>query len=158
MARPGLDKRRQSIIQRHRLGDVQLHDRTAHSLLTHLPESEEDYRMLSENGVCSLNRGGSDWLRPPSLASRDSAVTQQISNDIDRSKTVDSCIDRDLLSILFELKKITSKIKQEEDDNEVKNEWKFAALVIDRLCLWICIAATFISTAAILLSAPHLIA
>lgn len=158
MARPRLEKRRQSILFRQRLGDIQLHDRTTHSLLPNLLESEDEYRLHTENGVCSLNRGGSEWLRPPSLASRDSNMTQQMTSENDRAKPFDHCIGRDLIAILCELKKITSKMKQDEDETEIKNEWKFAALVIDRLCLWVCLAATFISTAAILGSAPHLIA
>lgn len=157
MARPRLEKRRQSMAHRQRLGDIQLHDRT-HPLLPNLLESEDEYRLHNENGVCSLNRGGSDWAAPPSLMSRDSTMTQHVNSDVDRMKGTESVIVRDLISILCELKKITSKMKQDEEETEVKNEWKFAALVIDRLCLWICLAATFISTAAILCSAPHLIA
>mgnify|MGYP000665179811 CR=1 FL=1 len=153
MKRPGLHKRRQSFLHRQRLGDVQLHDRTTHSLLPNLFEPEDEYRLHAENGVCNLNRGVSFSVP------HDTTVTQQVSNsDIDRSKNFDTCVGRELMAILGELKKITSKLKQEEEDTDVKNEWKFAALVIDRLCLWICCAATFISTAAILLSAPHLIA
>ncbi|KAL4227369.1 Neuronal acetylcholine receptor subunit alpha-7 [Mactra antiquata] len=157
MSRPKTNKRRQSVLfNRQRLGDIQMHERT-HALLPNLLESEEEYRACSENGLC----GRHDWRRH--RQSRDSNMSPQIhqlAEEIDRTKPHDtngvSC--RDISSILSELRKITSKMKQEEEENEIKNEWKFAALVIDRLSLLICLAATFISTAAILLSAPHLIA
>jgi len=43
----------------------------------------------------------------------------------------------ELLAILNELRFITRKIKDENDNAEETNDWKFAAMVIDRLCFWI---------------------
>lgn len=43
----------------------------------------------------------------------------------------------ELLAILNELRFITKKMKEENDSNEETNDWKFAAMVIDRLCFWI---------------------
>ena len=43
----------------------------------------------------------------------------------------------ELLAILNELRFITRKIKDENDVAEETNDWKFAAMVIDRLCFWI---------------------
>lgn len=63
----------------------------------------------------------------------------------------------DLLSILKELRKITTRCKREEEEVVVRGEWRFAAMVIDRLCLWICVTFTVISTLAVLFSAPHLV-
>ncbi|XP_078315737.1 neuronal acetylcholine receptor subunit alpha-7-like isoform X1 [Crassostrea virginica] len=63
----------------------------------------------------------------------------------------------DLLCILRELRKITSRSKREEEEVVVRGEWRFAAMVIDRLCLWICVTFTLISTLAVLFSAPHLV-
>ncbi|XP_062602301.1 neuronal acetylcholine receptor subunit alpha-7-like [Saccostrea cucullata] len=63
----------------------------------------------------------------------------------------------DLLSILRELRKITTRCKREEEEVIVRGEWRFAAMVIDRLCLWICVTFTVISTLAVLFSAPNLV-
>lgn len=160
MSRPTTEKRRQSIIQRHRLGDVQMHDRTTmHSLLPNLLESEEEYRACAENGLCGLHSiGTSDWTRQ--AQAHGCGMTQQNEDMNDHTKHYENneLSSRNATDILIELKKITSKLKQDEEENDIKNEWKFAAIVIDRLCLWICLAATLISTIAILSSAPHLVA
>ncbi|WAR00949.1 ACH1-like protein [Mya arenaria] len=158
MSRPPLVKRRQSVC-RYRLADVQASERTTHSLLPNLLESEEEYRHQQEsNGLSRHTRGSSctsDWIRPPPLVSRDTHVQQG-----DDTMLTECCghVTRELTNVLHEVRKITARLRQDEEETEVKSEWRFAALVIDRLCLWICLAATLISTLAILCSAPHLIA
>jgi len=61
-----------------------------------------------------------------------------------------------LEAILGELKTITGKMHVEEERSELTGEWKHAAMVIDRFCLWTFTAFTLILTFAILFSAPHL--
>lgn len=157
MSRPLTEKRRCSIIQRNRLGDVQA-DKTTHSLLPNLLEAEEEYRACAENGLCELHRGVPEWKHH--IGSRDSTTSQHSRTDSGKWKHLDNngLCSSTITCILLELKKITTKLRQDEEESELKNEWRFAALVIDRLCLWICLAATLISTAAILCSAPHLVA
>ena len=157
LKRPGMEKRRQSVMHRQRLGDVQLHDRSAHALLPNLLETEEEYRTLAENGMCGITVHSDDWIRPPTSQEQHCQQRQAGLNSKFNEPSRD-ILNNDLIAIHKELKKITSKIKQLDEEEHIKSEWKFAALVIDRLCLWICVIATLISTAAILLSAPHLIA
>ncbi|XP_018906933.2 neuronal acetylcholine receptor subunit alpha-7 isoform X2 [Bemisia tabaci] len=64
---------------------------------------------------------------------------------------------RELALILKELRVITEKIRKEEEDAAVTNDWKFAAMVVDRLCLIIFTLFTVIATIAVLMSAPHII-
>lgn len=65
---------------------------------------------------------------------------------------------RELNLILRELRYITSRMRKDEQEREVVGEWKFAAMVVDRVCLIIFSAFTIISTCACLFSAPHLVA
>ena len=58
--------------------------------------------------------------------------------------------------ILNEIRFLTDKRRKEDDFEEQCNDWKFAALVIDRLCLWVFTAFTIVSTCGILFSAPHI--
>jgi len=60
--------------------------------------------------------------------------------------------------ITRELKFITNRMRREDELQEIIGEWKFAAIVIDRLCLILFSTFAVISTAVCLLSAPHLIA
>jgi hypothetical protein len=64
---------------------------------------------------------------------------------------------RDLQAIIRELRFITSKLKKKDDENDLIAEWKFAAMVVDRICLFIFTMFTIIATLAVLFSAPHII-
>ncbi|XP_076234430.1 nicotinic acetylcholine receptor alpha7 subunit isoform X2 [Calliopsis andreniformis] len=67
------------------------------------------------------------------------------------------CARYELLLILKEIKIITDKLKSEEISAKVQNDWKFAAMVIDRMCLIIFTLFTIIATITVLMSAPHII-
>ena len=62
---------------------------------------------------------------------------------------VSNSIRGELLAILNELRFITRKIKDENDNAEETNDWKFAAMVIDRLCFWIFSLYLIVATIAI---------
>ncbi|CAH8642337.1 unnamed protein product [Schistosoma rodhaini] len=64
----------------------------------------------------------------------------------------------DLEFIITELRFITKKLRDNEQDELMSLEWKFAARVIDRFCLIIFSLCNIIVTFAILCSAPNLIA
>ena len=64
---------------------------------------------------------------------------------------------RELSLILKELRVITDKIRDDEETAAIENDWKFAAMVLDRLCLLTFSAFTIIATIAVLLAAPHII-
>ena len=64
---------------------------------------------------------------------------------------------RELSLILKEIKVITDKIREDEDNGSVENDWRFAAMVIDRLCLIAYTIFTILATVAVLHTAPHVI-
>jgi hypothetical protein len=72
-----------------------------------------------------------------------------------KSKTINNNNNILINLILDELKVITKKIKTDEQEDDKSQDWKFTAMVIDRFCLVIFVLATFISTAAILLTAKN---
>ncbi|CAG9764360.1 unnamed protein product [Ceutorhynchus assimilis] len=51
---------------------------------------------------------------------------------------------------------IADHIKREEDSIKVKEDWKYVAMVLDRLFLWIFTLAVLVGTAGIILQAPTL--
>jgi nicotinic acetylcholine receptor len=61
-----------------------------------------------------------------------------------------------LNAILKELRCMTQKLKDDEEEEEQSLNWKFAAMVIDRLCMYFFAIATFISTALILFTSSNL--
>ena len=66
-------------------------------------------------------------------------------------------LQRELNLILKEIRIITDKIRDDDESAEVEADWKFAAMVLDRLCLVFFTAFTFIATVAVLAAAPHVI-
>jgi hypothetical protein len=62
---------------------------------------------------------------------------------------------RNLNQILKELRILTQKIKDDEDDEEKELNWKFAAMVMDRLCMLFFASCTFFFTIIILLSSKN---
>ncbi|KAG5325740.1 ACHA7 protein, partial [Pseudoatta argentina] len=67
------------------------------------------------------------------------------------------CARYELVLILKEIKMITNQLKSEDENTKISNDWKFAAMVIDRMCLIIFTLFTIIATITVLLSAPHII-
>ena len=63
----------------------------------------------------------------------------------------------ELLTILKELRFITDRMKEADENDAVINDWKFAAMVVDRLCLYIFTLFTVLATVVILCRAPHII-
>ena len=67
-----------------------------------------------------------------------------------------SAIRNELLAILNELRYITHKLKDDNEAGEEINDWKFAAMVIDRLCLVIFTLFITLATAGIFISVPNI--
>lgn len=59
--------------------------------------------------------------------------------------------------ILKELQYLTEKLRAEDKKAELCSDWKFAAMVIDRLCLWLFTVFTIVSTFAIMFSPPDIL-
>ena len=66
-------------------------------------------------------------------------------------------LQRELNLILKEIKVITDQIKDDEESALSEADWKFAAMVLDRLCLVFFTVFTIIATLAVLAAAPHVI-
>eukprot|EP00090_Calanus_glacialis_P006441 TRINITY_DN15013_c0_g1_i1.p1 TRINITY_DN15013_c0_g1~~TRINITY_DN15013_c0_g1_i1.p1 ORF type:complete len:128 (-),score=7.71 TRINITY_DN15013_c0_g1_i1:453-812(-) len=66
-------------------------------------------------------------------------------------------LQRELNLILKEIKVITDKIKDDEESASIEADWKFAAMVLDRLCLVFFTVFTIVATLAVLAAAPHVI-
>ncbi len=59
-------------------------------------------------------------------------------------------------AILEELRYITDRYREQDEEDEAVDDWKFAAMVIDRACLVFFTVFTAVSTIGILASAPNL--
>lgn len=66
-------------------------------------------------------------------------------------------LEPDLAKILDEVRYIAKRFRDQDEDELVCNEWKFAASVIDRLCLMAFSLFTILCTIGILMSAPNFV-
>ena len=74
---------------------------------------------------------------------------------IGSSKTEISLLRKNLSYILKEMQVITRKLKIDEEDELKSLNWKFAAMVIDRLCLIMFSLVTLVSTLLILFTSKN---
>ncbi|XP_069078457.1 neuronal acetylcholine receptor subunit alpha-7 isoform X1 [Pleurodeles waltl] len=65
--------------------------------------------------------------------------------------------DPDLAKILDEIRYIANRFRSQDEEELICNEWKFAASVVDRLCLVAFSVFTIICTISILMSAPNFV-
>lgn len=63
----------------------------------------------------------------------------------------------EISAILQEMKFLTNRLRREDEVGDIVNEWRGAAMVIDRLCLILFTAFTIMSTLICITSAPHLV-
>ncbi|XP_067351916.1 neuronal acetylcholine receptor subunit alpha-7a isoform X2 [Channa argus] len=66
-------------------------------------------------------------------------------------------VEPELAKILDEVRYIAKRFRDHDNDESVCNEWKFAASVIDRLCLMAFSLFTILCTIGILMSAPNFV-
>jgi len=52
---------------------------------------------------------------------------------------------------------ITKKIRDEDEDKDIENEWKFAAMALDRVCLVLHCVLSFLLTLVVFLLPDELI-
>lgn len=74
-----------------------------------------------------------------------------------QSCTAAGNIELELAKILDEVRYIAKRFRDQDEDESVCNEWKFAASVIDRLCLMAFSLFTILCTIGILMSAPNFV-
>jgi len=187
MKRPGYDVEsgggRSPRKQRRKIREIELRERSSKSLLANVLDLEDDYRMFHGGGGaggvynhCAVpgaadgrridgRAGGTCHRHRPSVRLCSHAAFVD-AGEASASGTADGvpgggsgpttavCL---LKSILGELRTITTKLRHDERFEDECSDWKFAAMVVDRLCLCLFTMFTVISTFAILFSAPHVL-
>ncbi|XP_022237264.1 neuronal acetylcholine receptor subunit alpha-7-like isoform X3 [Limulus polyphemus] len=135
MSRPGRKMREKSLMFNSKMKDLEMKERSSRSLLANVLDIDDDFRPA--------------YSTPGYL---------HVSND--DNAAIHSCIitQREISAITRELRFITNHLREDDDAKEIIAEWKFAAMVIDRVCLIMFTIFTMVSTFLCLFSAPHLAA
>uniref|UniRef100_A0A2S2QPY4 Acetylcholine receptor subunit alpha-type acr-16 n=1 Tax=Sipha flava TaxID=143950 RepID=A0A2S2QPY4_9HEMI len=142
MQRPGKDISFKAIKSRYtdRRG-MELRERSSRSLLANVLDIDDDFRASVLSHRAAYNNGAAASTSSPASESR----------------TVCNYSARELQLILQEVRHITDYMRKQEEDQEVINDWKYAAMVVDRFCLIVFTFFTLVATVAVLYSAPHII-
>ena len=74
-----------------------------------------------------------------------------------KAQNISLPLKRELGLSLKEIRVITDKIRDDDDSSTVKGDWRFADMVLDRLCLLFFTVFTIITTVVVMLAAPHVI-
>ncbi|XP_065094851.1 acetylcholine receptor subunit alpha-type acr-16-like [Ochlerotatus camptorhynchus] len=143
MGRPGKKITRKTILLSNRMKELELKERSSKSLLANVLDIEDDFRHAS-GGIT-----GSTTAISTSGFSRPTTVEEHHS--------MSGCSHKDLHYILKELQFITNRMRKADEEAELISDWKFAAMVVDRFCLFVFTLFTIIATVTVLLSAPHII-
>jgi len=156
MSRPGEKVTLKTIQMQNKMKEL---DPPSKSLLANVLDMEDDFRpspTIPHNHISPqinnhinnqhIHKNGGLFRSPNELPYYEEKLTPLPSGAV-----------RELTMILKELRVITDKIKSEEDSASIENDWKFAAMVLDRLCLITFTLFTMMATAALLITAPHVI-
>lgn len=141
-------------------------ERSSKSLLANVLDMDDDFRLQrsgSNNAgaaaASTISGGGSTsgyvQLIGPSIEGTPTSLPNSSSNP-----AATSCLSsqRELAAILREIRFITQRMRDDDATQDIMSEWKFAGMVVDRVCLIIFTAFTVISTGVCLFTAPHLVA
>ena len=130
MSRPGKDLSRQFLLRKARMRELEARTPPSISLLSNVKDVDN---------AIPLN----DFPPVRTVRLDDGGSLLNVKNE--------------LLAILNELRFITHKIKEDNETEEEVNDWKFAAMVIDRLCIWVFSIYMIVTTLAIFLfRAPNM--
>lgn len=136
------------------------HDRQNHFELEQVT-TENSYPHGEKSG--SIPLPNSHIGRPPQKIPQSYRTA---GNDSDQEQSVallevNKCMQKaclELKTISGQIKIMRKRMEEDERDEQAENDWKFAAMVVDRLCLFIFTLFIVVSTCGIMFSSPHLIA
>jgi len=159
MTRPGVKITKKSIMMGKKMRELEAKEIGSKSVLSGALDMEDDFRGSGSAGnFAAPSKTGYVNLvakvarvtikpPPPSLPSYEDA----------QGTIYPTAVHRELGLILKEIKVVTDKMREDDEASAVEGDWKFAAMVLDRLCLVLFTIFTALATIIVLMAAPHVI-
>ncbi|XP_025207881.1 neuronal acetylcholine receptor subunit alpha-7-like isoform X4 [Melanaphis sacchari] len=140
----------------HHLPDLEFRAKSSRSLLANVLDLDDDLRSSTRSYPGARSQVAP---MPEHVMVEQQQQQHTMLSGGGGAASATSCLGphRELSLILKELRMITDKLRKDEEDEEITNDWKFAAMVVDRMCLYIFTFFTVAATIAVLMSAPHVI-
>jgi len=149
MSRPGEKITRKTIMMQKKMKEMEQKEISSKSLLANVLDIDDNFR---SSNIPHSNHPS--HVKPP-LANGCSTRSSGNLSDENTNPGPMHPLHRELCLILKEIKVITDKIRDDEESSAVESDWKFAAMVLDRLCLVVYTVFTIVATVAMLATAPH---
>ncbi|XP_074104838.1 nicotinic acetylcholine receptor alpha3 subunit isoform X1 [Cotesia typhae] len=126
---------------------IKLNSFHSHLIIIHFYSRELE--AVNLGSACQIHGSPASIPPPPQLPTEDSvdALCKTLNN-------WHHC--PELYKAIEAIRFIADHTKREEDSTRVKEDWKYVAMVLDRLFLWIFTLAVIVGTAGIILQAPTL--
>jgi len=161
MTRPGVKITKKSIMMGKKMRELEAKEIGSKSVLSGALDMEDDFRGSVSAGHFGAPPSKTGYVNlvakvarvtikpppPPSLPSYEDA----------QGTIYPTAVHRELGLILKEIKVVTDKMRDEDESSAVEGDWKFAAMVLDRLCLVLFTIFTALATIIVLMAAPHVI-
>jgi len=165
MARPGEKITRKTIMMQNKMKELDLKEKSSKSLLANVLDMDDDFvpsSSLPHTHVHHNTHQHTNNQNNVNAGQQKNGGFIRVSGSVPQSEepvntTYPSGVPRELSLILKEIKVITDKIRDDEEASAIESDWKFAAMVLDRLCLITFTLFTIIATLAVLAAAPHVI-
>jgi len=136
---------------------VELNEASSKSLLANVLDINDDFGVINKQKNLKLNKLPNEFITSYDSAEHNflKRDNSSLSSESITSRQEMNSLKTNLNSILSEIKFITRKVKDDETDEFRSLHWKFAAMVIDRLCMVFFTVATLFSTSVILFSSKN---
>jgi len=156
MSRPGEKITRKTILMQKKMKEMEQKEISSKSLLANVLDLEDNFRV---SGPSQPHPSHPSHVQPPIINGTQTQTRSSIKPAlvVDESPSISPPIKKELGLILKEIRVITEKIKEEDDSSGIESDWRFAAMVLDRLCLLFFTVFTILATVAVLWAAPHVI-
>ena len=152
MKRPGHDLSWKAIRDRRFHQPKTIHNKSPTPLLEN--SSKSLLANITNTDDQSYIRTNNQLLIPVMNHIKNSSSSTHDSNDALVSYDMNFCRS-DIRMIMSELKFLTDYVRKEEEEDDISQDWKFSAMVIDRLCLIVFAIMTTIFSYVTLFSAPN---
>ncbi len=167
MSRPGHDVTHASIKRKLRVRQLETRTPPSLSLMSNIRDIDNLIPRLTDSGYNVIRQSETSTAYQNNCHNCNSAHSSVRTTSFDEKligggaslHQTPNChnLRSEVLALLNELRFITRKMKEDGDEKEQMNEWKFAAMVVDRLCFWLFLLYLVCFTGAIFLSPPTIL-
>ena len=153
MSRPGEKITIKTIQVQKKMKELDKKEMKSKSLIANILDMDEDYHPATKSHTVHPCH---NYPKAPLASIFMSRSNPNLPNSFEETVAA-TPLQRELGLILKEIRVITDKVRDDDEAAEIEGDWKFAAMVLDRLCLIFFTLFTVVATLIMLSVAPHIV-